>query len=52
MANKTFNSEKVVQKRVCNKCNQTIKFIRVMGRGKSRIANECACGLFIGDKKI
>ena len=52
MANKTFNSNKVVQKQVCNKCNQTIKSIRVAGKGKGKIAKECGCGLFIGDEKI
>jgi len=52
MANKTFNSEKVVQKKVCEKCGQTIKFVRVMGRGKTKIGRECNCGLFVGDEKI
>ncbi len=52
MANKTFNSEKVVQKQTCDKCNQTIKMLRVAGKGKSKIAKMCNCGTFIGNEKI
>jgi len=52
MANKTFNSEKVIQKQICNKCNQTIKFVRFITKGKAKAAKECGCGLFIGNKKF
>jgi len=52
MANKTFNSEKVIQKQVCDKCNQTIKVIRVMDKGKNKLGKQCECGLFVGNTKI
>jgi len=52
MANKTFNSEKVIQKQTCSKCSQTVKTIRVMGRGKAKLARECGCGLFVRNEKI
>ena len=52
MANKTFNSEKVVQKNTCQKCNQTIRVIRVMGKGKTKLGKECGCGLFVGNENI
>ncbi len=52
MANKTFNSEKVVQKQTCDKCGQTIKNVRIAGKGKARMGRECSCGLFVGNEKI
>lgn len=52
MANKTFNSEKVIQKQVCNKCGKPIKVIRIMGKGKNKLGKQCECGLYVGDKKI
>jgi len=52
MANKTFNKDKVVQKQTCDKCNQTIKILRVAGSGKAKIGKMCDCGIYVGNEKI
>jgi len=44
--------EKVTKQDSCKKCGKVIKNVRVIGRGKTKVAKMCDCGVFIGNEKI
>lgn len=44
--------EKKTQHKICDKCNQIIKHLNYMRKGKMKSARECGCGIFIGNEKI
>lgn len=44
--------EKIVQHKTCEKCNQIIKPVGFMRKGKMKSAKQCGCGVFIGNEKV
>ncbi len=44
--------DKKTQQNICNTCKKPIKAIGIVIKNKTKMARQCDCGLFIGNKKI
>lgn len=44
--------EKASQLKTCDACDQLIKAVTFMKKGKMKNAKECGCGIFVGNKKV
>lgn len=44
--------DKKTQQNICSVCNKPIKPFSIMINSKTKMAKQCDCGLFIGNKKI